>query len=181
MILKVLAQMVNLLLDFSSEFSSIQHTFKVKLLVYFNLDVNFMGWIVDFLTWGWESICLNGSSCTRALEFCVLWLSVMLYILYTIDGRRQQGEQPMLKFAHDTIINLLPENELEHGTLVWVCHMVELSWEVIPPTIAGLHERNWHKCVHIYLEIVLDNSLKFDANLKPQQNMYFRIVFNIAN
>ncbi len=110
--------------DFSSAFNTIQpHILIDKLINNFNLDLNIVGWILDFLTSRTQRVRVNGcmsaelTSSTGSPQGCVL--SPLLYILYTNKCRSRHDNRFILKFADDSVIvSLLNDNENSHGPVV---------------------------------------------------------------
>ena len=201
-----------LFMDFSSAFNSIQpHVLARKLLNHFSLDVNFVAWIVDFLTCRSQKVRVNGflseqrSSSTGSPQGCVL--SPLLYILYTNDCRSQHEDRYILKFADDTvIISLLQNDESEHGPVVnefvsW-CDEAFLQLNTSktkdmaidfrrkvsnPPTQTSIKGSNIEIVEQYkYLGTVIDKDLKFNLNSdmvckKGQQRLYFLRKLNSFN
>ncbi len=94
-----------------------------KLITDFGLDFNLVGWILDFLTDRTQRVRVNGSlsapliTSTGTPQGCVL--SPLLYILYTNDCMSKHSNRFFLKFADDTVIvSLLENNEMCHGPVV---------------------------------------------------------------
>jgi hypothetical protein len=89
-----------------------------KLVRLFNLDLNLVGWIVNFLSNRTWCVRANGflsstlCSSTGSPHWSVL--SPLLFILYTNDYRSTFGKREMLKFADDTVIVSLLANS-------WTC------------------------------------------------------------
>ena len=110
-----------LFIDFSSAFNTIQpHILVDKLLVSFNLDPCLVGWILDFLTNRLQQVRVNGSMSsfmslsTGSPQGCVL--SALLFILYTDDCRSHHDNSFIIKYADDSVIvSLLNNEETGHG------------------------------------------------------------------
>ena len=113
-----------LFIDFSSAFNTIQpHILAQKLIDDFKLDLNLVGWILDFLTDRSQCVRVNEtlssrmSSSTGSPQGCCL--SSLLYILYTNDCRSNHLNRHIIKFADDSVIvSLLEEDEVQHGPVV---------------------------------------------------------------
>lgn len=113
-----------LFIDFSSAFNTIQpHVLSLRLLEHFNLSNNLVGWALDFLTNRTQKVRVNGvvsdqvSSSTGCPQGCVR--SPLLFILYTDMRRSNREDRTILKYADDTvIISLLQDNETSHGPVV---------------------------------------------------------------
>ena len=110
-----------LFIDFSSAFNTIQpHVLVDKLLNYFSLDPCLVGWILDFLTNRSQQVRVNDSMSsllsmsTGSPQGCVL--SALLFILYTDDCRSNHDNRFIIKYADDSVIvSLLNNEEVEHG------------------------------------------------------------------
>ncbi len=111
-------------MDFSSAFNSLQpHILVEKLITDFGLDFNLVGWILDFIADRTQRVRVNGSlsapliTSTGTRQGCVL--SPLLYILYTNDCISKHSNRFFLKFADDTVImSLVENNETCHGPVV---------------------------------------------------------------
>ena len=111
-------------IDFSSAFNTIQpHLLAQKLIHSFKLDLNLVGWIIDFLTDRSQCVRVNDvlslllHSSTGSPQGCCL--SSLLYILYTNDFRSNHPNRYLIKFADDSVIvSLLEEDEVQHGPVV---------------------------------------------------------------
>ncbi len=82
-----------------------------------------MGWILDFLTNRSQRVRVNGHlsdltlTSTGSLQGCVL--SPLFYILYTNDCRSVTENRHFVKFADDTVIVSLRNNEeTSHGPVI---------------------------------------------------------------
>ena len=192
-----------LFVDFSSAFNTIQPLLLAdRLLHHFNLDPNLIGWITDFLTNRSQCVRVNGvfssvlSSSTGSPQGCCL--SPLLFILYTYECRSSFSNRHILKFADDTVmVSLLQEDEKEHGPALddFVAWCEESSLELnvsktkdmiidfrkspsfAPPTVikgADVEMVQTYK----YLGVVLDNKLCFEPHVdatskKVQQRLFF--------
>ncbi len=187
---------------FSSAFNSLQPYILVeKLITDFGLDFNLVGWILDFLTDRTQRVRVNGSLSTPLItstgtpQGCVL--SPLLYILYTNDCVSKHSNRFFLKFADDTVIvSLLENNEMCHGPVVddfvkW-CDDACLQLNVFKTkdmiidfrtkphfSQATLIRGEKVECVdsYKYLGTTIDNRLCFDVNSgvlckKGQQRLY---------
>ena len=113
-----------LFVDFSSAFNTIQPHLLVQVLTdYFHLDPSMVGWVLDFLTNRVQRVRVNGSLSseltisTGSPQGCVL--SPLLYILYTDSCRSAHPNRHILKFADDSVIvSLLNNEEASHGPVV---------------------------------------------------------------
>ena len=113
-----------LFIDFSSAFNTIQpHVLVEKLERLFCLDAGLVGWIFDFLTNRTQQVKVNGSlsslisSSTGSPQGCVL--SAFLYILYTNDCLSRHANRFIIKYADDSIIvSLLDDDEVVHGPVL---------------------------------------------------------------
>ena len=191
-----------LFVDFSSAFNTIQpHILVEKLVNNFGLDSGIIGWVLDFLTNRTQRVRVNGTlsgeliSSTGSPQGCVL--SPLLYILYTNDCRSQHANRHILKFADDSvIISLLDDNEASHGPVVddfvsW-CDEAFLQLNVTktkdmcidfrlsaPATESSVINGQAVEMVttYKYLGTIIDNRLKFDSNTemlckKGQQRLF---------
>ena len=103
--------------DFSSAFNTIQpHLLVQKLLHRFQLDSCIAGWILDYLTNRSQRVRVNDHhvglsfTSTGSPRGCVL--SPLLSILYTEDCHSATDSRYVVKFADDTVIvSLLEDNE----------------------------------------------------------------------
>ncbi len=113
-----------LFVDFSSAFNTIQpHLLVEKLVHQFKLEANLVGWILDFLTNRSQRVRVNGHlsdltlTSTGSPQGCVL--SPLFYILYTNDCRSGSENRHFVKFADDTVIvSLLNNEETSHGSVI---------------------------------------------------------------
>ena len=113
-----------LFIDFASAFNTIQpHILARRLLEYFKLNHNVVGWLLDFLTNRTQRVKVNGSFSdvlclsTGSPQGCVL--SPLLYILYTNMCQSLHENRIFIKFADDTVIvSLLQGDESGHGPVV---------------------------------------------------------------
>ncbi len=109
-------------MDFSSAFNTIQsHLLVEKLLHQFKLEANLVGWILDFLTNRSQRVRVNLSdltlTSTGSPQGCVL--SPLFYILYTNDCHSVTENQHFVKFADDTVIvSLLNNEETSHSPVI---------------------------------------------------------------
>ena len=192
-----------LFIDFSSAFNTIQpYILAQKLINNFNLDLNLVGWIIDFLTERSQCVRVNGAhssilhSSTGSPQGCCL--SSLLYILYTNDCRSQHPNRFIIKFADDSVIvSLLDEDIIEHGPVVddfilWCDESflqlnvnktkdMIISFRRTPispsPTIIKGTEIEVVES-YKYLGVTLDNKLSFDSHIsstskKVQQRLFF--------
>ncbi len=110
-----------LFVNFSSAFNTIQpHLLAEKLVHQFKLEANLVGWILDFLTNRSQRVRVNGHlsdltlTSTGSPQGCVL--SPLFYILYTNGCRSVTENRHFVKFADDTVIvSLLNNEETSHG------------------------------------------------------------------
>ncbi len=157
-----------LFIDFSSAFNCVQpHILAKKLVENFNLDLNIVCWLVDFLTSRSQRVRVNGVSSNALLsstgtpQGC--FLSPLLFSLYTDDCRSVFEGRHIIKFADDSVIFLYfhKKNIVPVLPVVIKGHQVELVKE------------------DKYLGTVFDDKLKFEANtdmIKEKhtlQRMYF--------
>ncbi|XDV19391.1 hypothetical protein PO909_024874 [Leuciscus waleckii] len=192
-----------LYVDFSSAFNTIQpHILVSRLLEQFKLSNNLVGWILDFLTerTQWvsfmkheqnESLCKSGSP-----QGCVL--SPLLFILYTNMCQSHLENRVVLKYADDTVIvSLLQNNENSHGPIIndfveW-CEESHLHLNILKTKYmvidfrknVDMHEVMCIKgetveCVqsYKYLGTIIDSKLSFEANCetvckKGHQRLFF--------
>ena len=113
-----------LFIDFSSAFNTIQpHVLVEKLVSSFCVDPCLVGWILDFLTNRSQRVRVNGilssflSSSTGSPQGCVL--SAFLYILYTNDCFSRFKDRFIIKYADDSVIvSLLNNDENSHGQVL---------------------------------------------------------------
>ncbi len=82
-----------------------------------------MGWILDFLTNRSQRVRVNGHisdltfTSTGSQQGCVI--SPLFYILYTNDCRSVTENRHFVKFADDTVIVSLLNNEGTSHSLMW--------------------------------------------------------------
>ena len=192
-----------LFIDFSSAFNCIQpHILADHLTNSYNLDRGLVSWIVDFLTDRPQRVKVNGFlsdvllSSTGSPQGCVL--SPLLFILYTNDCRSQHPDRHILKFADDSVIvSLLNNQDCTHGPVVndfsaW-CESSFLKINVLktkelivdfrkkpppyPPVF--IHGQAVDTVQQYkYLGTIIDSNLSFEANTdaictKAHQRMYF--------
>ena len=113
-----------LFVDFSSAFNTIQpHLLVEKLIEYFYLDCNIVGWILDFVTDRSQRVRVNehtstlSRTSTGSPQGCVL--SPLLYIMYTNDCRSKFDNHHIVKFTDDTVIvSLLDDTDTSHGPVL---------------------------------------------------------------
>ncbi len=190
-------------IDFSSAFNTIQpHLLADKLIHFFNLDLNLVGWILDFLTVRSQCVRVNGSfsnqlqSSTGSPQgWC---LSPLHYIFYTNDCRSNHSNRQIIKFADDSVVvSLLEGDGLQHGPVVddfvsW-CDESFLQLNVTKtkdmlisfgkaPPCPVLTSINGTEIELVdsykYLGVVLDKKLCFDPHVavttkKVHQHLYF--------
>ena len=91
-----------------------------KLINTFSLDPCLVGWILDFLTNISQCVKVNEtmssllSTSTGSPQGCVL--SALLFILYTDDCRSNHDNRFIIKYADDSVIvSLLNNDEVEHA------------------------------------------------------------------
>ena len=191
-----------LFIDFSSAFNTIQpHVLVEKLSGSFGVDPCLVGWIFDFLTNRSQRVRVNGilynflSSSTGSPQGCVL--SAFLYILYTNDCVSRFQNRSIIKYADDSVIvSLLNNDENSHGQVLddflsW-CDNAFLQLNVsktkeicsdfrcAPPSPKKSVVNG--QAVDIvtsykYLGTIIDHKLKFDLNAdmmykKGQQRLY---------
>ncbi len=190
-----------LFIDFASAFNIIQPHVLVEKLESFNLDPCLVGWIFDFLTNRSQCVRVNGtlssslSSSTGSPQGCVL--SAFLYILYTNDCRSHYNNRSIIKYADDSvIISLLDDDENGHGPifndfLSW-CSDAFLQLNVSKTKEMCIDCRQTPQNIqssvvngqtvdivtnYRYLGTIIDGKLKFDLNSdilykKGQQRLY---------
>ncbi len=98
-----------LFIDFSSAFNCVQpHILAKKLVENFNLDLNIVCWLVDFLTSRSQRVRVNGVSSNALLSYTGTpqgcFLSPLLFSLYTDDCRSVFEGRHIIKFADDSVI-----------------------------------------------------------------------------
>lgn len=191
-----------LFIDFSSAFNTIQpHVLEEKLTNAFGLDPCLVGWIFDFLTNRSQCVRVNAtlssrqSTSTGSPQGCVL--SALLYILYTNDCRSNHDSRFIVKYADDSVIvSLLDNNEDGHGPVLndflsW-CSDAFLDLNIsktkevcidfrraTSPTLTSTIQGQSVEIVssYKYLGTIIDDKLKFDENTdmlckKGQQRLY---------
>ena len=180
-----------LFIDFASAFNTIQpHILARRLLEYFKLNHNLVGWLLDFLTNRTQRVKVNGSFSdvlslsTGSPQGCVL--SPLLYILYTNMCQSSHENRIFIKFADDTVIvSLLQGDESGHGPVVedfvtWCDDSyLKLNVTKTKDMIIDFRTRPVNHVTTIikgeavdqvenfkYLGIVIDSKLSFELNSK---------------
>ena len=104
-----------LFIDFSSAFSTIQPHVLIEKLLGMGANPTLICWIYDFLVNRQQRVRVGMAlsytltTNTGAPQACVL--SSVLFILYTADCRREDGENLLIKFADGTSLSDLPEED----------------------------------------------------------------------
>ena len=191
-----------LFVDFSSAFNTIQpHVLIDKLVNTFSLDPCLVGWILDFLTNRSQCVKVNTtvssllSTSTGSPQGCVL--SALLFILYTDDCRSNHDNRFILKYADDSVIvSLLNDDETVHGQVVedflTCCNDAFLELNISKTKELCIDFRRGPHPIentiicdqpvefvssYKYLGTIIDNNLKFDVNTdmlckRGQQRLY---------
>ena len=200
-----------LFIDFSSAFNTIQPSLLVEKLIHdFKLDLNLIGWILDFLTNRSQCVRVNGAlsnllfSSTGSPQGCCL--SDLFFILYTNNCLSNHANRYILKYADDSIIvSLLKGENQAHGPVVddfiaWCdqsfLHLnvsktkdMIIDFRKSPPNTLPTIMKGANIDIvdsYKYLGIIMDNKLSFEPHVdatckKVQQRLFFLRKMNSFN
>lgn len=190
-------------IDFSSAFNCIQpHILAESLKSVHNIDPGLICWLMDFLMERSQRVKVNGIlsdallSSTGSPQGCVL--SPLLFVLYTNECQTQLERRRIIKFADDSVIvSLLNNEDPDHGPVLadftdW-CNLSFLDINALKtkemivdfrknPTVITPIAINGNaiEVVHQfkYLGTVIDDKLTFEAQVdtvcrKAHQRLYF--------